>query len=268
MDFGLDGKVAFITGAGHGIGRTFALSFAKEGAAVVIADINRHWAEQVASEAVEQGGRALAITFDVGDQDQVNSAIQQTAQHFGPVDVLINDAVSPHLTGSVEELSEIDWDDNFRVNVKGSFYCVKAVTPSMKERRYGKIISMASVVGRWGSALPASAAYAASKAGVAAMTSSVARELGPYNINVNAIAPGHIDTPRWRGARTDEEVERTVQSTAAKRMGKHRRPGSRRPALSLGRLLVHHGTDHHGRRWAHLHVVFWLMTCEDVNSGS
>ena len=220
MDLGLDGKVAFITGAGHGIAREFALSFAREGAIVVIADINQQWSEQVAGEAVEQGGKALAVHFDVGDEDQVKSAVQQTVQHFGPVDILINDAVSPRLTGAVEELTEIDWDDNFRVNVKGSFYCVKAVTPSMKERRYGKIISMASVVGRWGSALPASAAYAASKAGVDAMTSTFARELGPYNINVNAIAPGHIDTPRWRGARTDEEVERTVQSTAAKRMGR------------------------------------------------
>ena len=167
-----------------------------------------------------RGTSPLAVHFDVGDEDQVKSAVKQTVQHFGPVDILINDAVSPRLTGAIEELIEIDWDDNFRVNVKGSFYCVKAVTPSMKERRYGKIISMASVVGRWGSALPASAAYAASKAGVDAMTSTFARELGPYNINVNAIAPGHIDTPRWRGARTDEEVERTVQSTAAKRMGR------------------------------------------------
>lgn len=219
MDFGLDGKVAFITGAGHGIGRGFALAFAREGTSVVIADISQQWAEQVADEAVEQGGKALAIPFDVGDMTQVKSAVQQTVKHFGPIDILINDAVSPNLTGSVEELKEIDWDDNFRINVKGSFYCIQAVTPSMKERRYGKIISMASVVGRWGSILPASAAYASSKASIAAMTSTFARELGPYNINVNAIAPGHINTPRWRGARTDEEVETTVQSTAAKRMG-------------------------------------------------
>ena len=220
MDFGLEGRVAFITGAGHGIGRVFALSFAKEGMAVAIADINQQWGEQTASEVVEHGGKALAILFDVGDQDQVNAAVQRTAQEFGQIDVLINDAVSPYLTGSLEELDDTEWDDNFRVNVKGSFYCVKAVAPLMKERRYGKIINMASIVGRRGSVAPTSAAYAASKAGIMALTSSAARELGPYNINVNAIAPGQIDTPRWRDARTEEQIERTTQGTAVKRMGR------------------------------------------------
>lgn len=220
MDFGLDGKVAFITGAGHGIGRMFALSFAKEGTAVAIADINRQWAEQAASEIVELGGKALAVPFDVSDQEQVEGAIQETSQQLGPIDVLINDAVSPYLTGSLEELGDTEWDDNFRINVKGSFYCIKAVAPIMKERRYGKIINMASIVGRRGSVVPTSAAYAASKAGIIAITSSAARELGPYNINVNAMAPGQIDTPRWRDARTDEQIERTIQSTAVKRMGR------------------------------------------------
>ena len=220
MDFGLDGKVAFITGAGHGIGRMFALSFAKEGTAVAIADINQQWAEQATSEIVELGGKALAVPFDVSDQEQVEGAIQETAQQLGQIDVLINDAVSPYLTGSLEELGDTEWDDNFRINVKGSFYCIKAVAPLMKERRYGKIINMASIVGRRGSVVPTSAAYAASKAGIIAITSSAARELGPYNINVNAMAPGQIDTPRWRDARTDEQIERTIQSTAVKRMGR------------------------------------------------
>ena len=220
MDFGLDGKVAFITGAGHGIGRMFALSFAREGTAVAVADINKQWAEQAASEIVELGGMALAVPFDVSDQEQVKGAIQETARQLGQIDVLINDAVSPYLTGSLEELGDTEWDDNFRINVKGSFYCIKAVAPLMKERRYGKIINMASIVGRRGSVVPTSAAYAASKAGIMAITSSAARELGPYNINVNAMAPGQIDTPRWRDARTDEQIERTIQGTAVKRMGR------------------------------------------------
>jgi 3-oxoacyl-[acyl-carrier protein] reductase len=116
-------------------------------------------------------------------------------------------------------LDDAEWDDNYRVNVKANFYCVKAVAPLMKQRRYGKIINMASVVGRRGSAPPTSAAYAASKGAIIAMTSSAARELGPHNINVNAIAPGQIDTPRWRDARTPEQIETTVQSTAVKRLG-------------------------------------------------
>jgi len=89
----------------------------------------------------------------------------------------------------------------------------------MKEQRYGKIINMASIVGRRGGAAPTSAAYAASKAGIIAITSSVARELGEYGINVNAIAPGQIDTPRWREARTPEQIDRTIQGTAVKRLG-------------------------------------------------
>lgn len=219
MDLGLSAKVVFITGAGHGIGRNFALAFANEGAAVAIADINFQWAENTANEIAERNGRALAIHCDVGDAAQVDAAIQRTLQEFGQIDILINDAVSPLLTGSLEELGDEEWDDNFRVNVKGSFYLIKAVAPLMKERRYGKIINMASIVGRRGSAAPTSAAYAASKAGIIAITASAARELGAYNINVNAIAPGQIDTPRWREARTPEQIERTLQGTAVKRLG-------------------------------------------------
>lgn len=219
MDLGLTGKVAFITGAGHGIGRAFGLAFAGEGTAVAVAEIDPQRAEQTAGEITQQGGRALAIPCDVGDAAQVQAAIQRTLQEFGQIDILINDAVSPHLTGSLEELEDVQWDDNLRVNVKGSFYCSKAVVPHMKQRRYGKIISMASIVGRRGSAAPASAAYAASKGAIIALTATMARELGPYNINVNAIAPGMIATPRWLDARTPEQVEQTVQATAKKRMG-------------------------------------------------
>ena len=106
MDLGLEGKVAFITGAGHGIGRQFALAFAREGAAVAIAEINAQWAKQTAGEITGQGGRALAVACDVSDSSQVNAAIQRTAQEFGRIDILINDAVSPLLTGTIEELGD------------------------------------------------------------------------------------------------------------------------------------------------------------------
>jgi 3-oxoacyl-[acyl-carrier protein] reductase len=219
MDLGLQGKVVFITGAGHGIGREFALAFAKEGASVAIAEINVPWGEETAKDIVSQGGKALAVACDVSDSSQVNTAIQRTVQEFGRIDILINDAVSPLLTGSIEELGDDEWDSNYSINVKGCFYCLKAVVPLMKEQRYGKIINMASIVGRRGGAAPTSAAYAASKAGIIAITSSAARELGEYGINVNAIAPGQIDTPRWREARTPEQIDRTIQGTAVKRLG-------------------------------------------------
>ncbi|HJO82522.1 MAG: SDR family NAD(P)-dependent oxidoreductase [SAR202 cluster bacterium] len=138
MDLGLSGKVAFITGAGHGIGKAFSLAFAGEGVAVAIADINVPWAEAVAAEIVQGGGRAFAVECDVSDSAQVNDAVQRTAREFGQVDILVNDAVSPILTGAIEELDDEAWDDNFRINVKGGFYCIKAVAPLMKERRYGQ----------------------------------------------------------------------------------------------------------------------------------
>ena len=219
MDLGFSDKVVFITGGGHGIGRAFALEFAAEGASVAIAELDPHRAAGTAAEIQERGGQALAVPADISDPDQVDAAVAQTLTRFGQLDILINNAVSPNLTGSLSELDAADWDHNFAVNVKGSFYCIRAVAPSMQERRYGKIVSMASIVGRRGSAEPASAAYSASKAGIIGLTATTARELGPYNINVNAIAPGSINTPRWRDARTPAQIDRTIQATALKRLG-------------------------------------------------
>ena len=219
MDLGFSDKVVFITGGGHGIGRAFALNFAAEGAAVAIAELDAQRAAATVGDIKEQGGKAIALPCDVSDREQVQAAVSQTLAEYGQLDILINNAVSPNLTGSLEELEDLDWDHNFDVNVKGSFYCFRAVAPYMKERRYGKVVSMASIVGRRGSAEPTSAAYSASKAGIIGLTATMARELGPYNINVNAIAPGSINTPRWRDARNQTQIDRTIQGTALKRLG-------------------------------------------------
>ena len=219
MDLGFSDKVVFITGGGHGIGRAFALNFAAEGAAVAIAELDSQRAAATVGDIKEQGGKAVALPCDVSDREQVQAAVSQTLAEYGQLDILINNAVSPNLTGSLEELEDLDWDHNFDVNVKGSFYCFRAVAPYMKERRYGKVVSMASIVGRRGSAEPTSAAYSASKAGIIGLTATMARELGPYNINVNAIAPGSINTPRWRDARNEAQIDRTIQGTALKRLG-------------------------------------------------
>ena len=219
MDLGFSDKVVFITGGGHGIGRAFALNFAAEGAAVAIAELDAQRAAATVGDIKEQGGKAIALPCDVSDREQVAAAVSQTLAEYGQLDILINNAVSPNLTGSLEELEDLDWDHNFDVNVKGSFYCFRAVAPYMKERRYGKVVSMASIVGRRGSAEPTSAAYSASKAGIIGLTATMARELGPYNINVNAIAPGSINTPRWRDARNEAQIDRTIQGTALKRLG-------------------------------------------------
>ncbi len=219
MDLGFSDKVVLITGGGHGIGRAFAWNFAAEGAAVAIAELDPQRAAATAGAIREGGGQAIALPCDVSDREQVEAAVSQILAEYGRLDVLINNAVSPNLTGSLEELADLDWDHNFAVNVKGSFYCFRAVAPHMKERRYGKVVSMASIVGRRGSAEPTSAAYSASKAGIIGLTATMARELGPYNINVNAIAPGSINTPRWRDARSQAQIDRTIQGTALKRLG-------------------------------------------------
>lgn len=219
MDLGLSAKTVFITGGGHGIGRAFALNFAAEGAAVALAELDPQRAAATAAAIRENGGQALAVPCDVSDREQVAAAVARATSEYGPVDILINNAVSPNLTGSLDEMTDVDWEHNFAVNVKGSFYCIRAVAPQMKARRYGKIVNMASIVGRRGSAEPTSAAYSASKAGVIGLTATMARELGPHNINVNAIAPGSINTPRWREARNPAQIDRTIQGTALKRLG-------------------------------------------------
>ena len=219
MDLGLSDKAVFITGGGHGIGRAFALNFAEEGAAVALAEIDPQRAAATVAAIKERGGQAVALPCDVSDRAQVDAAVAAASAEYGQVDILINNAVSPNLTGALAELADADWEHNFAVNVKGSFYCIRAVAPQMKARRYGKIVSMASIVGRRGSAEPTSAAYSASKAGIIGLTATTARELGPHNINVNAIAPGSIDTPRWREARNPAQIDRTIQGTALKRLG-------------------------------------------------
>ena len=132
MDLGLSDKAVFITGGGHGIGRAFALNFADEGAAVALAEIDPQRAAATVAAIKERGGQALALPCDVSDRAQVDAAVAQASAEYGQVDILINNAVSPNLTGALAELADADWDHNFAVNVKGSFYCIRAVAPQMK----------------------------------------------------------------------------------------------------------------------------------------
>ena len=200
----LKDKIAAVTGAGRGIGRGVAIALAVEGAKVVVNDLggatdgsgdSKGPADDVVAEIKKAGGDAVANYENVATLEGGENIIKQAVDTYGQIDILVNDAVSSQLSGSLLEMTDLQWDDNFRVNVKGSFYCIKAVVPHMMERRYGKIISMASIVGRRGSTPPTSPAYAGSKGAVIALTASAARELGPHNINVNAICPGIMKTP-------------------------------------------------------------------------
>lgn len=207
--YNLDGKVALITGAGgkNGIGRAIATRLAKEGADVAVNDIAEHpyatdqgdWQglPDLVREIEAMGRRAISVVADVGDAEQVRQMVDQTVAHFGKIDILVNNAGT--IAGKdrlpVVDLAEEDWDRVQRVNVKGVFLCSQAVARHLiAQGTGGKIINMSSVTGKRGSAR--FAAYSASKFAVIGFTQCLAQELAPYQVNVNAICPGLVDTER------------------------------------------------------------------------
>ena len=208
--YNLNGKVALVTGAGgkNGIGRAIATRFAKEGADVAVNDITEHpyaadqtdWQglPDVVREIEAMGQRAISVVADVGDAEQVKAMVDKTVAHFGKIDILVNNAGT--MAGKdrvpVVDLAEEDWDRVQRVNVKGVFLCSQAVARHLiTQGTGGKIINMSSVTGKRGSAR--FAAYSASKFAVIGFTQSLACELAPYQVNVNAICPGLVETERF-----------------------------------------------------------------------
>ena len=184
----LKDRVAIITGGGQGIGRATCLTFAKEGANIVIAEYNPMTAEAVGKEVKDLGVQCLVIQTDVSNGDSVRSMVNRTVDTFGRIDILVNNAGIFSYT-QIEECTEEEWDQMMAVNLKGPFLCSQAVINTMKKQKSGRIISLGSLAGQVGG-LVASAPYSASKAGVMCLTKSLARALGPHNITVNAIAPG------------------------------------------------------------------------------
>ncbi|HKG26743.1 MAG TPA: L-iditol 2-dehydrogenase [Thermomicrobiales bacterium] len=191
----LANKVAIVTGGAQGIGRAISLRFAQEGARVAVADLRQEGAQQVADEIGGAGGQAVAVAVDVADQQQVQGMVDETVARFGGVDVLVNNAGVIRITPFLE-ITEEEWDSVFSVNCKGLLWCAQAAARQMvAQGRGGKIINLASQAGRRGEALVLT--YCASKACVISMTQSMALALAPHKINVNAIAPGIVDTPLW-----------------------------------------------------------------------
>ena len=208
--YNLTGKVALVTGAGgkNGIGRAIATRLSKEGADVAINDFTEHpyaadqadWQglPDVVREIEAMGQRALSVVADVADAEQVKEMVDQTVAHFGKIDILVNNAgtIAGKDRVPVVDLAEEDWDRVQRVNVKGIFLCSQAVARHLiAQGTGGKIINMSSVTGKRGSAR--FAAYSASKFAVIGFTQSLACELAPYQVNVNAICPGLVDTERF-----------------------------------------------------------------------
>lgn len=192
----LENKVAIVTGSSRGIGRAIALGLAKEGACVVVNYCNsRKAGEEVAHQIEKMGFRSIVIKADVSKEDEVEKMVKTTINEFNKIDILVNNAgICPF--NSIADISLDEWNKVLSVNLTGVFICSKAVMRFMIQKRSGKIINISSTAGKTGG-IVVSAHYSASKAAVISLTKSLAKELSQYGINVNAVAPGGINTDIW-----------------------------------------------------------------------
>ncbi len=199
----LKGKVAVITGAAQGFGRSIALSFAQEGARLVLADVKEDGIKGVSGEVVAAGAEALAVRANVSDEASILNLKDQTLDRFGGVDILVNNAgIYPH--SDTLEMAEEEWDRVLQTNLGGNFLCSHAFVPQMRAQKGGRIISIASAIAYKGA--KGGSHYAASKAAIVGFVKSLARELALDGITVNSICPGIADTALPRSHRTVEEL--------------------------------------------------------------
>lgn len=192
--FRIDDRVAVVTGAARGIGRELALTFAGAGAKVVVADIAFEAGRKVASQISASGSQAIALKTDVSSEEDVKSMVQTTVEHFGKIDVLVNNAARGGGAASPESLSLNDWNAVLSINLTGVFLCCKEVGKVMIDQKSGSIVNMASVEGLVARAYKDEVAYGATKAAVIQITRELAKSWAKFNIRVNAIAPGYTNT--------------------------------------------------------------------------
>ena len=207
----MDGRVCIVTGGGQGLGRAFAKHFAANGAITVIAELIADNGQAVAAEITDANGKALAVATDVGDSASVRAMVEKVMGEFGRVDILINNAalLSSLRRSPLEGISDEEWDQVMRVNITGAFYCARAVAPIMRQAGWGRIINLSSDTALNPPPLTF-AHYVTSKAALVGFTRTLARELGPDGITVNAIMPGATETEIERGEEMRENRAKNV----------------------------------------------------------
>jgi 3-oxoacyl-[acyl-carrier protein] reductase len=190
----LSGRVAVVTGAGRGIGAATARKLAADGARVAVVDLNEDLCRETVGAITAAGGEAMAVGCDVSNAEQVERAFERIANEWGRMDILVNNAGVTR-DNLLFKMSEGDWDTVMNIHLKGSFLCSRAAQKHMVQNKYGKIVNLSSTsaLGNRGQAN-----YSAAKAGLQGFTKTLAQELGPFNINVNAVAPGFVDTEMTR----------------------------------------------------------------------
>lgn len=213
----LKDRVAIITGAARGIGKAIALTFVREGAKVALVDVDQKQLEALKNEIQKRKGESVNISCDITKSPEVQAMVNQVKRAFGRIDILVNNAGIIR-RGTIETVTEEDWDRVIEVNLKGTFNCCKAVVEIMKEQGYGKIVNVSSIAGKMGD-ITSAPGYGSSKAAVDALTKTLARQLAPYGINVNAVSPHAIETEmsaQW----SEERRKEIIASIPLGRLGK------------------------------------------------
>ena len=212
----LSGRVALITGASQGIGRTCALKLAAEGATVAVAARNQEKLDELVKEITANGGKAVAFALDVGDEEQVKATFKAALGQLGKIDILVNNAGITR-DQLVMRMKRADWDSVLNTNLTSAYLCIQQVMSSMLKQRWGRIINITSIFGQMGQAGQAN--YAASKAGLIGLTMAIAREVGSRSITCNAVAPGFIETAMTSGL-SDDFKQNALKMIPLARIGK------------------------------------------------
>lgn len=219
MPVTLEGRTALVTGSGGALGRSHAILLAQRGAAVVVHDIRPEAVAETAALVRKQGVRAREMVCDIRDTGRLGAAIAEAAGALGTIDILVNNAGVFGAPRLFEEIDEETYDEMHEVHVRGAFFATQAVVPGMKAQRYGKIVNISSVAAMGGSPFGVQCHYAAAKSALTGLAHSWARELAPYNIMVNAVAPGFVPTPLTESRNTPEGLKEMTDLVPLGRLG-------------------------------------------------